>query len=55
MASLAFLLVYAMVNVGHLRLVKQTGANRFLLVIAVILNLVLFALLFAQAIMNGEI
>lgn len=55
MASLAFLLVYAMVNVGHLRLAKQTGANRFLLVIAVILNLVLFALLFAQTIMNGEI
>ena len=55
MASLAFLLVHAMVNVGHLRLVKQTGANRFLLVIAVILNLVLFALLFAQTIMNGEI
>ncbi|WP_158227425.1 MULTISPECIES: hypothetical protein [unclassified Lactobacillus] len=55
MTSLAFLLVHAMVNVGHLRLVKHTGANRFLLVIAVILNLVLFALLFAQAIMNGEI
>lgn len=54
MASLAFLLVYAMVNVGHLRLAKQTGANRFLLVMSVILNLALFALLFTQTIINGE-
>lgn len=54
MASLAFLLVYAMVNVGHLRLAKQTGAQRWLLVCAVVLNFALFALLFAQTILNGE-
>ncbi|RVU71853.1 MULTISPECIES: APC family permease [Lactobacillus] len=54
MASLSFLLVYAMVNVGHLRLVKETCAKKSILIIAVILNLALFALLFAQTIMNGE-
>lgn len=47
MASLAFLLVYAMVNVGHLRLAKQTGAKQWILVCSVILNLALFALLFS--------
>lgn len=54
MASLSFLLVYAMVNVGHLRLAKKTGAKRWVLVCAVILNLALFALLFVQTILNGE-
>ena len=55
MASLSFLLVYAMVNVAHLRLAKQTGAKRWLLVCAVVLNLGLFALLFGQTIMEGDI
>ncbi|WP_295745581.1 APC family permease [uncultured Limosilactobacillus sp.] len=55
MASLAFLLVYAMVNVGHLRLVKQTGANRFVLMCSVGLNLALFALLFGQTIVRGDV
>lgn len=55
MASLAFLLVYAMVNVGHLRLAKQTGAKQWILVCSVILNLALFALLFSQTIIDGEV
>ena len=55
MASLAFLLVYAMVNVGHLRLIRQTGANRWLLSGSIILNFALFALLLAQTIINGEV
>lgn len=55
MASLAFLLVYASVNIGHLRVYKQTGAKRSLLWIAVILNLILFAFLFGQTIMKGEV
>ncbi|WP_295729457.1 APC family permease [uncultured Limosilactobacillus sp.] len=55
MASLAFLLVYAMVNAGHLRLAKQTGAKRWVLVGAIVLNFALFILLFAQTIMNGEL
>ncbi|WP_297952785.1 APC family permease [uncultured Lactobacillus sp.] len=54
MASLAFLLVYAMVNLGHLRIAKQTGAKRWILVCSVILNLALFALLFIQTILNHE-
>lgn len=54
MASLAFLLVYAMVNVGHLRLAQQTGAKRWILVCSIILNLALFALLFVQTIIDGE-
>lgn len=54
MASLSFLLVYAMVNLGHLRLAKQTGANRWVLIGAVLLNLALFILLFTQTILNHE-
>lgn len=54
MASLAFLLVYAMVNVGHLRIAKQIGSKRWVLVCAIILNFALFALLFIQTILNRE-
>lgn len=54
MASLAFLLVYAMVNLGHLRIVGQTGAKRWILICSVVLNLALFALLFIQTILNHE-
>lgn len=54
MASLAFLLVYAMVNLGHLRIAGQTGAKRWILICSVVLNLVLFALLFIQTILNHE-
>ena len=51
MASLAFLLVYAMVN---LRIAGQTGAKRWVLICSVVLNLALFALLFIQTILNHE-
>lgn len=54
MASLAFLLVYAMVNLGHLRIAGQTGAKRWILICSVVLNLTLFALLFIQTILNHE-
>lgn len=54
MASLAFLLVYAMVNLGHLRIAGQTGAKRRILICSVVLNLALFALLFIQTILNHE-
>lgn len=54
MASLAFLLVYAMVNLGHLRIAGQTGAKRWILICPVVLNLALFALLFIQTILNHE-
>ena len=52
MASL--LLVYAMVNLGHLRIAGQTGAKRWILICSVVLNLALFALLFIQTILNHE-
>lgn len=55
LASLAFLLVYATVNLGHLRLVRETGAKRWILVASVVLNLVLFVLLFSQTILHGEV
>jgi hypothetical protein len=35
MASLAFLIVYGMVSVGHLRVYRDTGAKRWLLLLAV--------------------
>lgn len=54
MATLAFLLVYAMVNLGHLRIAGQTGAKRWILICSVVLNLALFALLFIQTILNHE-
>lgn len=54
MASLAFLLVYAMVNLGHLRIAGQIGAKRWILICSVVLNLALFALLFIQTILNHE-
>ena len=54
MASLGFLLVYAMVNLGHLRIAGQTGAKRWILICSVVLNLALFALLFIQTILNHE-
>ena len=54
MASLAFLLVYAMVNLGHLRIAGQTGAKRWILICSVVLNLAMFALLFIQPILNHE-
>ena len=54
MASLAFLLVYAMVNLGHLRIAGQTGAKRWILICSVVLNLALFALLYIQTILNHE-
>lgn len=54
MASLAFLLVYAMVNLVHLRIAGQTGAKHWILICSVVLNLALFALLFIQTILNHE-
>jgi hypothetical protein len=45
MASLAFLIVYGAVSLGHLRVRKETEAKAALLVAAVLLNLALFALL----------
>lgn len=46
MGSAAFLLIYAAVNAGHLRVIKQTQAKKSIVIIALILCLALFAVLF---------
>jgi amino acid transporter len=45
MGSGAFLLIYAAVNAGHLRILSQTGANKFIVLISLILCLLMFAIL----------
>ena len=53
MASLAFLIVYGTVSAGHLRVYRQTGAKRWLLVLAVVLNAALFLLLLGYTVHTG--
>jgi len=53
MASLAFLIVYGMVSVGHLRVRKETGAKRGMLLAAVALNAALFVLLLYYAVVHS--
>jgi amino acid transporter len=53
MASLAFLIVYGTVSAGHLRVYRETGAKRWLLVLAVVLNAALFTLLLGYTIHTG--
>lgn len=53
MASLAFLIVYGTVSAGHLRVCHDTGANRWLLIVAVVLNAALFLLLFGYTVHTG--
>jgi len=50
MASLAFLLVYAAITYGHIRVRSQTGANLWPLLAAIIINLSLFLTLFINVI-----
>lgn len=45
MGSGAFLLIYAAVNAGHLKILHSTGANKLLVVMALVLCLALFGLL----------
>lgn len=55
MASLAFLIVYGAVSMGHLRVWRETGAKPALLVIAVLLNLALFVLLLSYTVTTGPV
>ena len=55
MTSLAFLLVYAAVSVGHLRVRDRTGARRWPLLMAILLNAVLFVMLLGDAILHGPV
>ncbi len=45
MGSAAFLLIYAAVSIGHLRLYKETGANRWVIVAAIVACLSAFVVL----------
>jgi len=53
MGSGAFLLIYAAVNAGHLRILKSTGANKSLVVISLILCLALFCILEVYTFMHS--
>lgn len=55
MASLAFLLVYAVVTLGHWRIAHKTGASRPILSAAIGINLVLFVLLFHSALRDAPV
>ncbi len=50
MASLAFLLVYAAITFGHLKIIKKTGAKQWPLWAAIVINLYLFTTLFISVI-----
>lgn len=54
MTSLAFLLVYAAVSAGHLRVRRATGAKTWPLATAITVNLVLFTMLLTDSIRNGS-
>lgn len=54
MASLAFLIIYSCVSIGHLRVRKQTRAKAWPLWAAIILNIALFALLLGYTITKSE-
>lgn len=45
MGSGAFLLIYAAVNAGHLKILHETGANKLLIILALLLCLIMFVLL----------
>lgn len=53
MASLGFLLVYAAITVGHIRIRSKTGARLWVLVAAVVVNLALFTLLMINSITSS--
>ena len=53
MASMAFLLVYALITMGHWRIAKQTGARRSILGAAIGINFVLFVTLFRSALYDS--
>ncbi|MBV6477330.1 MAG: Inner membrane transport protein YbaT [Ignavibacteria bacterium] len=45
MGSGAFLLIYAAVNAGHLKIIEQTGAKKSIVIVSIILCLIMFAIL----------
>lgn len=53
MASLAFLLVYAAITYGHIRVSQKTGANPKILWCAIVINLTLFSSLMLSTIKSS--
>ena len=53
MASLGFLLVYAAITVGHIRIRAKAGAKLWLLVAAVVINLALVTLLMVNSLTSA--
>jgi len=53
MASLGFLLVYAAITIGHIRIRAKTGARLWILVGAVVVNLALFTLLMVNSLTSA--
>ena len=53
MASAAFLIVYSAVNAAHLRLLKETGAKRAIVIASLLACLVMFVLLMIYIIGNA--
>ncbi len=53
MTSLAFLVVYGAVSAGHLRLRDKTGAARWPLILAVLINSALFIALMVDTVRSG--
>ena len=45
MGSGTFLLVYAAVNAGHLRITKQTGAKAWIVILSLLLCILMFIIL----------
>lgn len=54
MGSAAFLLIYSAVNVGHLRIISQTGARRWVVWVSLILCLLMFCLLSIYIFQNSK-
>lgn len=54
MASLAFLIVYGAVSLGHLKVRASTGAKAPLLIASIVLNAGLFVLLFYYSVREGH-
>ena len=50
MASMAFLLLFGVITIGHLRIRQQTGTSAVILWCGVLINLSLFAFLFIDGI-----
>lgn len=45
MGSAAFLLIYGAVNIAHLRIYRETNSNRYVLIVAILSNIVALAIL----------